>query len=189
MNELCIFPVIKTQRFILRKLSEQDAKDIYRYFSKDAVMKYYDLDVFTDISQAKETISRWNSRFEENRGIRWGIASKENDKIIGTCGFFNWSKKDCRAEIGYELDNDYWNKGIMTEVVGVLIWFGFSELKLNRIEAHFNPENFASEKVLNKVGFKKEGLLRDYSFEKGKYFDTVVCSILRCEFKLLSERG
>jgi ribosomal-protein-alanine N-acetyltransferase len=182
MVEFKIFPVLETERFILRQLTEQDAEAVYQYFSKPEVVRYYDLDLFTAPSQAIETIARWNSRYAEGRGIRWGIAAKEDDQIIGSCGFFNWSKKDQRAEIGYELDIDHWNKGVMTEVVSTVIKFGFEQLKFNRIEAHFHPDNVASERVLSKVGFKKEGLLREYSLEKGQYRDAVICSILRREF-------
>ncbi|WP_409347225.1 GNAT family N-acetyltransferase [Paenibacillus sp. MBLB4367] len=66
-----------------------DANEIFEYFSKDEVTKFYDLDSFTDIQQAIELVKRWNNRFEDRQGIRWGIASKEDNILVGSCGYYN----------------------------------------------------------------------------------------------------
>lgn len=176
------FPVLKTERFILRKLDENDAEEVFAYFSDDEVTRYYDLESFTDIRQAIDVINRWSARFLENEGFRWGIAVKETNKIIGSCGYHNWAKEHNKAEIGFEIDRSYWKKGVMTEVLMPILGFGFSQMDLNRIEAFYDPANIASKSCLEKAGFIFEGIMRQAAFEKGVFCDAAVCSILKDEY-------
>ncbi|MFD1675244.1 GNAT family N-acetyltransferase [Alicyclobacillus fodiniaquatilis] len=177
-----IFPQMKTERFILRRISTSDAKDLYDYFSKDEVTKYYDLNTFTTIQQALDLIERWEARFQENDGIRWGIATRKDNKLIGSCGFHNWSKEHHKAEIGYEVSPKYWRQGVITEVLKDVIQHGFVELNLHRIEAFYDPENIASKRALEKAGFRHEGVMRECFWEKGKFVDAAVCALLRRDF-------
>ncbi|WP_205439642.1 GNAT family N-acetyltransferase [Peribacillus alkalitolerans] len=177
------FPVLHTERFILRKIEESDAQEIFEYFSKDEVTKYYDLESFTNIEQAIELIKRWDKRFEDHQGYRWGIALKESNQLIGSCGYHNWSKEHFKAEIGYEVTPAYWRRGVITEVLEKVLQYGFDEMGLFRIEAYYDPENIASKGSLEKAGFIYEGTLRKSAFEKGRFCDAAVCSILKGEFK------
>lgn len=95
------FPTLETERFILRQIKQDDSQEIFQYFSMDEVTKFYDLESFTNIEQAEELIRRWNQRFENNQGIRWGITLRSEDCVIGTCGFHGWAKNHCKIEIGY----------------------------------------------------------------------------------------
>jgi [ribosomal protein S5]-alanine N-acetyltransferase len=183
MNLPMIFPTLNTDRFILRKIELTDAQEMFNYFSKDEVTKYYDLDSFTEISQASELINRFATRFEQNKGIRWGIAEKDSNKLIGSCGYHNWEKEHFKAEIGFEITPAYWRKGVMSEVIQPILQFGFEQMELNRIEAFYDPENTASKKTLEKAGFIFEGVLRKAAFEKGRFCDAAVCSILKEEYK------
>lgn len=183
MNLPNVFPVLHTHRFILRKIEITDSEEVFNYFSKDEVTQYYDLESFTNKSQAVEVINRWASRFEQNEGIRWGIEDKETNKIIGSCGYHNWDKGHFKAEIGFEVTPVYWRKGVMTEVIKPIIQYGFEQMELFRIEAFYDPENIASKSCLEKAGFIFEGILRKSAFEKGKFCDAAVCSILKEEYK------
>jgi [ribosomal protein S5]-alanine N-acetyltransferase len=182
MNLPTIFPTLNTDRFILRKIELTDAQEMFDYFSKDEVTKYYDLDSFTEISQASELINRFATRFEQNKGIRWGIAEKDSNKLIGSCGYHNWEKEHFKAEIGFEITPAYWRKGVMSEVILPILQYGFEQMELNRIEAFYDPENTASKKTLEKAGFIFEGVLRKAAFEKGRFCDAAVCSILKEEY-------
>lgn len=175
------FPILETERFILRQLRLEDAPDLFSYFSKDEVTEFYDLESFTEVGQAEELIKNWNDRFTNAQGIRWGITFKHEDRIIGTCGFHNWSKEHFKIEVGYELSPPFWRQGIMTEVLKTVINYGFSRLGLNRIEAFIDPHNISSRKLLQKVGLTEEGTLRDYFYEKSKFVDAVIFSILKQE--------
>jgi [ribosomal protein S5]-alanine N-acetyltransferase len=183
MNFTHEFPVLTTERFILRRMEEKDAGEVFDYFSKDEVTKYYDLESFTEESQAVEIIERWNTRFEKNEGIRWGIADKVSGKIIGSCGYHCWEKEHYKAEIGFEVHPDYWRQGVISEVLQPIIQFGFESMSLNRVEAFYDPENTASKECLFKAGFIFEGVLRKAAYEKGVFCDAAVCSILKEEYQ------
>jgi len=181
------FPILETKRLILRKLTINDTSDVFNYFSKEEVAKYTDLEKFTTIKQAEKLINSFNKQFRN--GIRWGILLKKNNKIIGSCGFHhcNLQRLDVwnyKVEIGYELTPEYWKKGIMTEALTEIIKYGFNKLSINRIEALIIPENIGSIKLIEKIGFKKEGLLKEYRYEKNNFIDCYIYSILKNKSKL-----
>jgi ribosomal-protein-alanine N-acetyltransferase len=173
-----IFPLLETDRFLLRRITLDDAQEIFDYFSKDEVTEYYDLDSFTDIQQAIDLIVKWEERFKANQSIRWGIARREDNILIGSCGYHNWSHRNYKAEIGYELSPLYWRQGVITEVLKSILTYGFQHMNLHRVEAFYDPANIASKKSLLKAGFKFEGLLRESFYEKGRFVDAEICSIV-----------
>ncbi|MEC0330212.1 GNAT family protein [Paenibacillus macerans] len=178
-----LFPQLETERFVLRKLTTEDAEDLFQYFSNDEVTKYYDLDRFDSLRQAEELIQNWNIRYLERRGFRWAITVKsEGDRVIGTCGFHNWSQEHYKAEIGYELDPEYWRQGVMSEVLQEILRFGFEDLGLNRIEAFIDPDNIRSRYLLEKIGFHEEGYLKECFFEKNQFVDAVLFALLNKQY-------
>lgn len=180
------FPVLETNRLRLEKLSKEDSSSLFELFSDKAVVEYYDLEAFTELSQASNLIEFFNSRFEENSGIRWAIRLKESNKFIGTCGFNTWSPKMKNAIIGYDLLPKYWGKGFTTEAVHRIVKAAFlSELpcgKLNRIQGDTVPGNSASESVLLKVGFKEEGLRRESGYWKNQFHDLKCFGLIRSDY-------
>jgi [ribosomal protein S5]-alanine N-acetyltransferase len=176
------FPALETERFRLRQMEEGDAPSVFDYFSKDEVTRYYDLESFQEEKQALEIIQNWNKRFHVNEGIRWGIALKGSNEIIGSCGFHQWEKEHFKAELGFEVHPSHWRQGVITEVLQPILRYGFEEMNLNRIEAYYDPENVASKGSLEKAGFTFEGVLRKAAFEKGVFCDAAVCSLLKEEF-------
>lgn len=178
------FPTIETERLVLRKLSQLDSKDIFDIFSSETIMKFYGMYPIKEVKEAENLISSLNKAYEEKKSIRWGIILKEEDKLIGTCGYHNWNKSYFRAEMGYELSSDYWRKGYITEAIKGIIPFGFNEMNLNRIEAQVYPENKASNKCLQKLGFVKEGVIREYAFFRDKFEDLVMYSLLKNDISI-----
>ncbi|MGQ3479133.1 GNAT family N-acetyltransferase [Paenibacillus sp. TY11] len=177
-----IFPVLETERLRLRQLTLGDAEDVFAYFSRDEVTKYYDLESFTEVEQAEKFIRSMLTRYEKQEGFRWGITLKEApERIVGTIGFHNWHKEHSRIEIGYELAPEYWRQGLMTEAVKVVVDYGFHLPQVHRIEAFIDPDNEGSRRLLLKSGFTKEGHLRDYFYEKGQFVDAVIFGYLRKE--------
>lgn len=75
------FPVLETDRLVLRKITPEDSSDLFHYFSSDEVTKFYDVESFTNVKQAEELIDRWQQRFEKNLGIRWGITLKSESRV------------------------------------------------------------------------------------------------------------
>ncbi|GIP53691.1 GNAT family N-acetyltransferase [Paenibacillus vini] len=182
-----LFPQLETERFILRKLTSADAGDLFHYFSNDEVTKYYDLNSFVELRQAEDLIQSWNSRYLENKGFRWAITVKPDNKVIGTCGYHNWAKEHYKAEIGYELNPSYWRQGVMTEVLQEILRFGFEDLGLNRIVAFIDPDNIRSRYLLEKTGFHEEGYLKQCFYEKDQFVDAVIFSLLKSQYLINRE--
>jgi len=172
------FPVLETDRLILRRITTEDEADIFAIFSNPEVTRYYDLDTFTDPAQAKELIERHETQFEKGAGIRWGIMLKGSPRLIGTGGA-GWQRWNYSAVLGYELAREFWSQGIMTEAVRAIASYAFTTMGMNRVQATIETENAASARVLRKVGFQEEGILREWGFWKGSFRDVRCFSLLR----------
>lgn len=173
------FPLIETDRLILREVQNEDSNDMFSYLSDKNVVKHMGLEPFQTEKDVLEEIEWYQKIYKEGTGIRWGITIKDDGRVIGSCGFLNMQPRHSKAEIGYELSKVYWGKGIASEVVEAVITYGFQHFELERIEALVEPANSASLKLLDKKGFKKEGLLRHYEFTCEKFDDLYMYSILR----------
>lgn len=174
-----MFPLLETERLILRELTKDDAEGIFACFSNDSVTRFYGQEKLQNIEQARGFIDFFSKNYNEKRGIRWGIERKETPGIIGTIGFNAWSPKHKRAEIGYEIHPDQWRKGYSTEALDKVLSYGFDVLGLTRIGAVVFIENEASNNLLSKKGFQKEGILRAYMYQDGIAHDTYVYSLLK----------
>jgi ribosomal-protein-alanine N-acetyltransferase len=156
------FPQLETSHLILRRMQEKDSGAIFGILSDKDVTRYYDDETYTKISQAISQIEAWENGFANKRCIRWGIVRKGGQELIGSCGYYGFHPWHMRASIGYELSRSSWRQGIMTEALNAIIDLGFREMGLNRIDAVVLPGNNASIKLLEKLGFRNEGLLREY---------------------------
>ena len=112
----------------------------------------------------------------------WAIVYKDNNKMIGTCGFANLDYNNRKGEVGYGLNKQYWGKGIAAEALQAVLRYGFSELKLERIEARYMEGNINSSRVMEKCGMKYEGMNRSSMFVKGEFKNIGTYSILKDEF-------
>jgi len=173
------FPNINTKRLFLREINLNDARTLFQYWSDDEVTKYLNIDSFINIGQALNMIRLLKSLFPRKEGIRWVIVRKEDNAVIGTCGFNSWVKKSSRGEIGYELGRTYWGNGYASEALSEIIEYGFNVMELNRIEAFTVPEAVRSINLLKKFGFKKEGILREYGYWNNQYWDENIYSLLK----------
>lgn len=174
-----MFPTLETDRLVLREISYDDAEGIFACFSNENVTRYYGQETLESIEQAVTFVDFFAKIYKEKRGIRWGIERKGTQGIIGTIGFNTWSPKHKRAEIGYEIHPKHWRMGYTSEALLKVIQYGFGDLGLTRIGAVVFIDNEASTNLLYKVGFQKEGVLRDYIYQNGKAYDTYVYSILK----------
>lgn len=176
-------PVLTTQHLILRPIDEKDIAALYTLFSSDAVMKFMDVERFQDVSEAAQMVTFFREKLETGEGMRWAICYKERNELIGTCGYHHISKSNFKAEIGYDLIPAYWGKGIMTNAIHCLLQYGFEQLQLNRIEAIVDPTNINSYKLLDRIGFQREGLHRQSFYEKGRFIDVYIYSMLQGDYK------
>lgn len=176
------FPQLQTRNLILRRLVPPDAEAVFRIFADAAVTQYYDLETFTTLEQASQLIQRQTDRFEQQAGVRWGIALPGDNVIIGSCGYI-FDKPHAHAGLGYELGQAFWRRGFMTEALEAIIRFGFERLALNRIQALVMRDNRASVQLLHKLGFQEEGILRESKFFKGQFHDLHCFSLLKKEYR------
>ncbi|MFK3988153.1 GNAT family N-acetyltransferase [Exiguobacterium mexicanum] len=172
---------LSTNRLTLRRVTADDAPQLLAYLSKPEVVRHMGLDPFTSLEDALEEIAWYDSILEEGTGVRWGITLTGQNEVIGSCGFLNVSAKHQRAEIGFELSSDYWGRGIAGEALRAVVRHGFAQLGFHRIEALVEPANTASQQLLERVGFTREGLLRGYEFTRGKYDDLYMYSLLETD--------
>ena len=178
------FPKVETRNLVLRRLQDSDSDALFKILADNEVTRYYDEASFTKVSQAGTQIEAWENGFVNKRCIRWGIARKSDGGIIGSCGYYGFHPWHKRASIGYELARPFWRQGIMTEALDAILDLGFNKMELNRIEAVVMPENSASIKLLEKLGFHHEGLLKEYENWGSKGFtDLCMLSLLRKSWK------
>ena len=172
------FPVIETERLLLRRITNDDANEVFELRSNPETMKYIPRPLVKNNEDALEHIAMIEEKIITNVGINWGITLKGNPKLLGIIGFYRMQPENYRAEIGYILSPDFHGKGIIPEAVNKLIRYGFDDLKLHSIEAVIDPENFASETVLLKCGFVKEAHFKESELYEGKFLDKVIYSLL-----------
>jgi ribosomal-protein-alanine N-acetyltransferase len=170
---------IETKRLILRGINENDVEGIYKVFSDPEVAKYDWFRPIESKDDAIKFIKRYKEEFETGEEITWGLELKDTKELIGICCLGNFDNGARRAEIGYDLVQDKWNKGYATEAVDAIVKFGINQMNLNRIEAFITPGNDASVKVLEKLNFTKEGIVRERDLIKGKLEDGILMSIIQ----------
>lgn len=175
------FPCLETKRLLLRDATIKDTEAVFTVFSDSKVTQFHDMDTLTRIDDAIKVIERRKQGFESGRGIRWGIARKDDNYIIGSCGF-SWIQELNAAEVGYELASQFWQQGIMSEALNAILKYGFESKGLEFIIAEIMLENLASRKLLQKLGFCSQELLEKHGFWKGKYHDLERFILTRAEF-------
>jgi [ribosomal protein S5]-alanine N-acetyltransferase len=174
--QLLPFQTLHTKRLVLREVTMDDTESIFALRSSKEAMKYIGKPAAVSINDAKELIQKFIDALNNNEGATWGICFPEDNKVIGTIGFWRIAKEHYRAEIGYMLHPDFWKKGIASEAAEAVLKFGFDKLKFHSVEAFLTPENTGSVKLLEKSGFKKEGHFKENYFFEGAFSDTAVYS-------------
>jgi len=172
------FPILETERLVLRRITLEDAQSYFDLRSNADAMKHICKPLQTTIEESKTMIYKINEMIAFNDGIGWAVCLKTDNKMIGSVSFHRIEKEHHRAEIGYMLHPDYWKKGIVSEAVESIITYGFNTLNFHSIEAHIDPTNIGSEKVLQKFKFVKEAYFKENYFFDGQFLDTAVYSLL-----------
>ena len=185
MNERIFesFPERHTPRLVLRQITQEDDQSLLGVLSDELCCEYLVHPAIRDRAAIQRMIAGMQRFFDEKQRIRWGIAQKQDNVLIGHCGFFDIDRPNGCAEISYCLKRGLWGQGIMTEALGEMLTFGFEEYGLNRIVAKVMKGNVASVRVLQKLGFVQEGLLRESLYKNGQYHDLMIFSVLKREYQ------
>lgn len=176
-------PELTTDRLTLRRMLVSDCADMYEYASRQDVTKYVTWYPHPDRAYTKEYLQYLANRYAAGMFYDWAIFYEPDCKMVGTCGFTSFNFLSDSAEVGYVLNPEYWGKGIMQEALVRVLQFGFDNLGLHRIEAKYIEDNIRSRHVMEKVGMRFEGVLREAMLVKGNYVNVGVCSILRSEWE------
>jgi [ribosomal protein S5]-alanine N-acetyltransferase len=156
------FPTLTTDRLILREVVATDAPDVFVFRSDPEVQKY-NSEPMQAVAEAADLITQLQQGYNEQRSITWGITLRDENRVLGLCSIHQWDRYHKRAEIGYDLAQSHWGLGIGTDAVGAIMQFGFEQLQLHRIEAYTIIDNFASVRLLEKLGLQLDGVRREYS--------------------------
>lgn len=174
------FPELETERLRMRRLNKNDVHQIFLLRSDDKVMQYIDRKKAETIKEAEDFLNLVDTALIKSDGIIWAIESKDHPGLmIGYVCYWRLLKEHFRAELGYALLPDFWNKGFMKEVLQEVIRFGYDTMKLHSIEARINPANKVSAALLKSTGFIKEAYFKEDYFFNGTFGDTEVYSRLQ----------
>ena len=149
------FPILATKRLTLRRLSMDDAQEVFILRSDSEINKYLDRQLSTSFQDAINFISQVNENIDKKNALYWGVTIQDTNKIIGAVGIFNVSIDKENCEIGYELLTNFQNQGIMKEAIEKVIDYTFNTIKIKHIEAFLHNENERSVNLLEKLSFKK----------------------------------
>ncbi|MBP7184776.1 MAG: GNAT family N-acetyltransferase [Saprospiraceae bacterium] len=173
------FPTLYSDRLILRKIIDLDFDAIFELRSNSSILKYINRPPATKPEDVHDFMNLINVSMSNNYGINWGIAFKSDPQnLIGSIGIWKIDKENNRGTIGYALLTEYQNQGIGHESLEKVIQYGFKTLKLHSLEATVNPLNEASIRLLQKNGFVQEGYIKENHHFDGKYYDSLLFSLL-----------
>ena len=176
---------LQTERLILRPFQQGDGVFMFKNWASDIdVVRYLRYAPHKDVEGSNDIVKMFINNFGVNGNYEFCICEIDRNEPIGSINIQVASRIDDIGELGYNLSKAKWNKGYMTEALKAVIEFGFSKMNLNRIEACHSVNNPASGKVMQKVGMKYEGLLRDgYKSHSNGYQDSCLYSILKKEYR------
>ncbi len=175
-------PTLRGQRIALRWLVAADVPALFEVFSNVEVMRYWSCPAYETEEQARALLTAIERCFAEKSLFQWGVVRLEDDRVIGTCTLSSVDPSNGRAELGYILGRSHWGHGLMGEALALLTAFAFETLGLRRLEADVDPANHPSIRSLERLGFQREGLLRERWFVSGQAQDSLFYGLLRREW-------
>lgn len=174
-------PTLEAGRVVLRELTALDAADIFAVFSDPAVMRYWSREPMQAGSEALGLIEQMSAGRRDGTFYQWGIELLAASRIIGTVTLFCIDLAHRRAEVGFALGRAWWGRGLAREAVLRVADHAFDSMGLERLEADADPRNAASLALLGRLGFQREGLLRQRYRVAGEVQDSVMLGLLAGE--------
>jgi len=178
-----MLPTLKGRKINLRRVHKSDAESIYKHAGDEEISRYTFLPNPYRLDDAYRFIAVTHTALRAKKAFNFGIEYKEEKEIIGMISLEHVNFQHLFAETGYWLGRKYWSQGIAREALQLVLKFGFEQLKLNRIYARVMHPNIASARVLEKTGFKKEGIMRKSIWRGGTWMDLIWYAILKEEYK------
>jgi RimJ/RimL family protein N-acetyltransferase len=174
---------LTTARLRLRPLRRDDAEALFLVFCDAQAMRYWSSPPHGSPLLTAEVIERAQMAFIAGDGIEWAITRAGDDTAVGKLGHWRWQRAHSRSEVGFILRRDLWGQGFAAEALAAVVDWGFARLGLHSVEAQLDAANVASQRTLERVGFRREGLLRQSYFDGREYRDTLIYGLLRGDGK------
>lgn len=189
MNFPSEFPLLVTDRLVLREPAARDVEAVFEMESDPVAMRYWSRPPMQELAEARAAVERAMGYFPARTGIRWSICRPADDWMLGHVSLFNFNDQSGRGEIGYGLARRHWGQGYMHEALVAVVDFAFGPLGLRRLEADIEPRNLASVRALERLGFEREGLLRERWQVADEISDSVLMGLLAREWRARRAAG
>jgi [ribosomal protein S5]-alanine N-acetyltransferase len=176
--------MIETDRVYVRPVLKSDLPSLLAVNSDEEVVRFLGHAPWQAMADAEAWFERISKLQESGSALEFVIAAKETGNVIGRCGLFDFEEVNTHARLGYVLGRAHWRQGYMREALTALIRCAFGEMDLRRLEANVEAQNTASANLLKRLGFTKEGVLRERWITKGEPMDAEVYGLLRREWSL-----
>lgn len=177
------FPVLTTERLVLRAPADHDLEAVFEMESDPVAMRYWSRPPMREIAEARASLERAKGFFAAGTGLRWSITRPADDRMLGHLSLFDFREQSAVAEIGYGLARRHWGQGFMREALTAVLDHAFGPLGLRRLEADIDPRNAASVRALERMGFAREGLLRERWQVGDEISDSVLMGLLAREWQ------
>jgi RimJ/RimL family protein N-acetyltransferase len=155
-----LLPLLESERLRLRAYRAQDLDALYALYSDPRVMRYWSFPPWREVAQARAYLERVQAENAAGVVLAWALADRASDAFIGTATLHSLQREQARAELGYSLHPDWQGRGLAAEALRRVIAHAFGPMQLRRLEADVDPRNLASCRLLERLGFQREGLLR-----------------------------
>jgi RimJ/RimL family protein N-acetyltransferase len=155
-----LLPLLESERLRLRAYRMQDLDALYALYSDPRVMRYWSFPPWHELAQARAYLDRVFAEDAAGTVLAWAVADRASDAFIGTATLHSLQREQARAELGYSLHPDWQGRGLAGEALRLVIAQAFGPMRLRRLEADVDPRNLASCRLLERLGFQREGLLR-----------------------------
>lgn len=176
-------PLLASGRIRLRGIRENDLQDFYAVHSDPVVNRYWSFPAWTDLSQARDYFASAIGGRDPDRMLCWAIVEHGGDRLVGAITLHSINASQGRAEIGYALRSSHWGRGYASQAMQLVLDHAFATLALRRIEADTDPRNTGSCKLLERLGFVREGLLRDRWQVGGEISDSAIYGLLARDWR------
>lgn len=180
---------LRTARLELRPHVPGDAAALFAMFSDPEVMRYWSTPPWPSIESAHAFLERAKKAMADEEFLRLALVRAGDGALLGTCTLFSFVHSSRRAEVGYALARGAWGRGYMHEALAALLDHGFGPLGLHRLEADVDPRNRASARALERLGFVKEGHLRERWIVAGEISDSDVYGLLAADWRARRAAG
>lgn len=172
-----MFPILKTERFILQQILPEDQQFIFEGLSHPDITRFYGVR-YDSMEATKQQMDWYEKNYKEGTGCSWKIVEKNTKEQTGVVAYYFYKPEHRKAEIGFWLFPQHWNRGITTETLNAVIDYCREEKDIHRLEAFVEEGNRASSKVLEKLGFLCEGRMQDCEIKNGQFISLFIYGLL-----------